>query len=72
MITDMRMPCMGGAEFVQVLKARHPEVIVIGMTGDQTKKLRAAAKKSGVAAYLIKPFKLDALYTMLAFLEKSL
>jgi len=54
-IADLRMPRMGGAELLEILKERYPQTMVIILTGYGTIKGAVTAMKKGAFDYLIKP-----------------
>ena len=68
-ITDMHMPFVNGLEFIPLLKDICPHVIIIGITADPAKCMRAQALRRGAAAYLVKPFDLEELIQMLRFVD---
>ncbi len=53
-LMDMNMPVMNGAEATQVIKERHPEVHVVGLTAFGEMSLVSAMVKAGAAGYLLK------------------
>lgn len=56
-ITDLKMPGMSGMEVLQTLKAIHPDVPVVMITGYAMVSTAVEAMKYGAADYLPKPFK---------------
>ncbi|MEO5961983.1 MAG: sigma 54-interacting transcriptional regulator, partial [Thermomonas sp.] len=57
--TDVRMPGMGGLDFLDVLKARHPQLPVIVMSAYTDVTSTAGAFRGGAHEFLSKPFDLD-------------
>ncbi len=55
-ITDLMMPGMSGLDLLQELKASHPEVKVIMITGYPTIKTAVESIKIGAFDYIPKPF----------------
>jgi two-component system response regulator AtoC len=60
-ITDLRMPEMGGLEFLSELKSRGIETPVIVMTAHGTIDTAVTAMKHGARDYLLRPFDIDVL-----------
>ena len=60
-ISDVKMPGMDGFELLQWLRANRPQTRVVMMTAFGSPSDRAHALRSGVIAYLEKPFDLRAL-----------
>ncbi len=57
-LTDIRMPGIDGMEVLREVRARHPEVPVIMITGHATLDSAVEAMKAGAYHYLAKPFRL--------------
>ncbi|HYB75004.1 MAG TPA: sigma-54 dependent transcriptional regulator [Candidatus Sulfotelmatobacter sp.] len=60
-LTDLRMPGMGGMEVVRAAKAADPNVIVIMITAFATLETAVEAIKEGAYDYVTKPFTADQL-----------
>src|SRR3954468_24245019 len=58
-ITDLRMPGVGGLEILAEAKKLHKETQVIVVTAFATTETAIAAMKAGAYDYLTKPFKVD-------------
>jgi len=58
-ITDIKMPGMGGLELMNSLKQQYPDLVVLVMTGYASLETTMAAIKAGAYDYIIKPFKID-------------
>lgn len=58
-ITDLKMPGMSGLEVLQAIKAEHPDLPVILITGYAAIDNAVEVMKSGAADYLAKPFAND-------------
>lgn len=56
LITDLKMPGMGGMELVRLARERHPDLPAMMITGYATVPGAVEALQSGVAEYLAKPF----------------
>lgn len=71
-ITDMRMPVMDGVALLKRIKDRHPEILVVVVSGYQEFEYTKVAIKSGVCDYLLKPISPSALQNILASLKGKL
>lgn len=60
LVSDIRMPGMGGLELLRAIKTRHPEVPVIIMTAYSDLDSAVASFQGGAFDYLAKPFDVDA------------
>ncbi len=60
-LTDLRMPGMGGLELLAKIKELRPETMVILMTAYGTAESAVEAMKAGAADYVLKPFSMDEL-----------
>ena len=58
-LTDVRMPEMGGGELLRAVKHGNPEVEVVIVTAYATVPDAVASLKDGAADYLLKPLDLD-------------
>lgn len=58
-ITDLRMPAMGGFELVQAIHAFAPGWPVVLMTSENGSLTRASVAERGFVAFLRKPFSAD-------------
>ena len=64
MLTDIKMPGMGGVELLQKAKEDFPDLCVVMMTAYATVETAVEAMKIGASDYLIKPFEPDNLIQM--------
>jgi DNA-binding NtrC family response regulator len=62
-ITDIRMPEMDGIEFLQEIRAVHPGLPVMLITGYPGPEASWDARQLEATAFLSKPFRLDTLAT---------
>ncbi|MGA2658237.1 MAG: sigma-54 dependent transcriptional regulator [Verrucomicrobiota bacterium] len=65
-VTDLRMPGLGGLELVAQLHAAKPKQAIILMTAHGTTETAIEATKLGACDYLLKPFGADELLDMVA------
>jgi DNA-binding response OmpR family regulator len=59
MILDMRMPGMEGTEVMQLARQRHPDLLIIVLTGHASLDSAIAAVKFEAVDYLVKPASLQ-------------
>src|SRR5213593_3980999 len=64
-ITDLRMPEIGGLDVLRIAKSTDPEIIVILITGFPTVETAIEAMKVGASDYLMKPFAIKQLLTVI-------
>src|SRR5919106_2034582 len=65
LITDLRLPGIGGREVLDAALERYPEIIAIVITGYGTVKDAVEAIKQGASDFVTKPFQFDALLHVL-------
>src|SRR6188508_3452972 len=65
LITDLRLPGIGGRDVLDAALERYPEIIAIVITGYGTVKDAVEAIKQGAADFITKPFQFDALLHVL-------
>jgi DNA-binding NtrC family response regulator len=65
LITDLRLPGVGGREVLEAALERYPEIVAIVITGYGTVKDAVDAIKQGAADFIAKPFQFDALLHVL-------
>ena len=68
-VTDVRMPGLGGMEALRAVKELNPDIVVIIMTAFGSIDQAVQAVKEGAYDYINKPFKID---EMLLTIEKAL
>ena len=73
-ITDLKMPGMGGLEVLRTIKILQPEIPVIIITGYSTVDTAVEAMKNGAVDYIAKPFTPEQLMEKVgkAFEQKAL
>ncbi|GAA5235641.1 nitrogen regulation protein NR(I) [Verticiella sediminum] len=60
LVSDVRMPGLGGLELLRAVKSRYPEIPVIVMTAYSDLDSAVASFQGGAFDYLAKPFDVDA------------
>ena len=58
-ISDLKMPNMGGLELLEQIQANHENVLAVIMTGFGTVETAIEAMKKGAYDYILKPFKVE-------------
>ncbi len=58
-ISDLKMPRMGGLELLQEVSKAHPDTVTVIMTGFGTVETAIDAMKRGAYDYILKPFKVE-------------
>ena len=53
---DVMMPEMDGLETLQAIKQKHPEIIVVMITGNPSKENVQESIQGGASGFIIKPF----------------
>jgi two-component system, NtrC family, response regulator AtoC len=61
LLTDLRLPGIGGSDVLQAALERYPDIIAIVITGYGTVKDAVGAIKHGAADFISKPFQFDEL-----------
>ncbi len=64
-VIDLHMPLLDGVTAVARLRRDHPNVCLIALTGDETKKIHDAVKEAGADAVLLKDDFLETLMDQL-------
>jgi len=60
LVTDMRMPEMGGLELLRIVKAKYPHVVRMVLSGyTQVTTILTAVNQGEVFRYITKPWKLE-------------
>ncbi|MCA9542390.1 MAG: response regulator, partial [Myxococcales bacterium] len=71
-ISDLKMPGLGGLGLLSILRERHPEVVTLIMTGYGTVETAIEAMKRGAFDYVLKPFKVEeVMHTVQRALEQQ-
>jgi DNA-binding NtrC family response regulator len=65
-LTDVRMPHIGGLELLQTIRERAPEVDVVLMTAYDDMATIASAMRGGAVDFLVKPIGLSALLALVS------
>jgi len=70
-LSDLKMPNMGGLELLQAISKHTPNVVTVIMTGFGTVETAIDAMKRGAYDYILKPFKVEeVVHTIRRGLEK--
>jgi putative nucleotidyltransferase with HDIG domain len=70
-VTDLKMPKLGGLELLRAIKRSHPLLPVIMMTGYPSVETAVGAMKEGAADFITKPLQLDELKLALNKITKN-
>ncbi len=71
-LSDLKMPNMGGLELLEAIRKHTPNVVTIIMTGFGTVETAIDAMKRGAYDYILKPFKVEeVVHTIRRGLEKQ-
>lgn len=71
-LSDLKMPTMGGIELLDAIAKHTPEVVTVIMTGFGTVETAIDAMKRGAYDYILKPFKVEeVVHTVRRALEKK-
>jgi len=62
---DIGLPGMSGVEALEIIKERHPEVIIVMITAYEDVQTVVASMKNGAYEYVVKPVQMDALLVIL-------
>ncbi|MGD8667963.1 MAG: response regulator, partial [Desulfobacterales bacterium] len=64
-LLDIGLPGMSGVEALEIIKQRHPEVIVVMITAYEDVQTVVSSMKNGAYEYVVKPVQMDALLVIL-------
>jgi len=64
-LLDIGLPGMSGVEALEIIKERHPEVIIVMITAYEDVPTVVASMKNGAYEYVVKPVHMDALLVIL-------
>jgi DNA-binding NtrC family response regulator len=64
-LLDVKMPGLGGLQVIQTIKAEHPDVQVVLLTGHGSARDAAEGMRLGAFDYLMKPVKIGDLVRIL-------
>src|SRR6185503_12136034 len=70
-ITDLRMPRLGGLELLREIKRRFSQTLVVLITGYATLESAIEAIRAGASDYLMKPFDSEAVAALIRRLEEG-
>jgi DNA-binding NtrC family response regulator len=64
-LLDIGLPGMSGVEALEIIKQRHPEVIIVMITAYEDVQTVVSSMKNGAYEYVVKPVQMDALLVIL-------
>ena len=64
-LLDIGLPGMSGVEALEIIKERHPEVIIVMITAYEDVQTVVSSMKNGAYEYVVKPLQMDALLVIL-------
>ena len=68
-VTDLKMPRLGGLDLIKEIKSRSPHTLMVLMTAYGTVETAVEAMKFGASDYILKPFSTDLLERVIANLK---
>ena len=68
-VTDLKMPRLGGLDLIKEIKRRSPHTLMVLMTAYGTVETAVEAMKYGASDYILKPFSTDLLERVIANLK---
>ena len=68
-VTDLKMPRLGGLDLIQEIKRRSPQTLMVLMTAYGTVETAVEAMKYGASDYILKPFSTDLFERVIANLK---
>jgi two-component system response regulator FlrC len=68
-VTDLKMPRLGGLDLIKEIKSRAPQTLMVLMTAYGTVETAVEAMKYGASDYILKPFSTDLLERVIANLK---
>jgi len=68
-VTDLKMPRLGGLDLIKEIKSRSPHTLMVLMTAYGTVETAVEAMKYGASDYILKPFSTDLLDRVIANLK---
>ncbi|MEK7764173.1 MAG: response regulator, partial [Nitrospirota bacterium] len=68
-VTDLKMPRLGGLDLIKEIKRRSPQTLMVLMTAYGTVETAVDAMKYGASDYILKPFSTDLLERVIANLK---
>ncbi|MDX1708224.1 MAG: sigma-54 dependent transcriptional regulator [Desulfobacterales bacterium] len=64
-LLDIGLPGISGVEALEIIKKRHPEVIIVMITAYEDVQTVVSSMKNGAYEYVVKPVQMDALLVIL-------
>ena len=68
-VTDLKMPRLGGLDLIKEIKSRSPQTLMVLMTAYGTVETAVAAMKYGASDYILKPFSTELFERVIANLK---
>ena len=70
-LLDIKMPGLDGIEVLRHIRATYPDTVVIMITGHPTIQSAIECTKLGATDYLVKPFRVDELESLILKAQKQ-
>lgn len=70
-VTDLKMPRLGGLDLIKEIKSRSPQTVLVLMTAYGTVETAVEAMKYGASDYILKPFSTDLFERVVSNLKAS-
>jgi len=69
-LTEVLLPDMRGDELISRLKDLSPDTQVVAMTWNNSRELETRIREQGVLYYMVKPFEIESIRTLLQHLSR--
>ena len=71
-LTDLKMPGLGGTELIARIRAKYPETAIIVITGFSTVQIAVEVMKQGAVDFIPKPFTPDEVFNVVEHVASKL